>query len=156
MAPDGLMVVFMSRRPATGTAQRADFDIWTYRFATHESRRIDEVSTDAMEICPSITSNGTLYFTSDRPGGFGKIDIHRSRFVDGRYTAPENIGNAVNTRLRSPTCTWHRTRATSSFCRTGRGGAGRVDVYYSRRTEDGSWSAPRALAGGRWRQHCGG
>ncbi len=44
---------------------------------------------------PSLTSDGTLYFSSDREGKSG-LHIYRSRFVDGRYTEPEKLGPEIN------------------------------------------------------------
>jgi Tol biopolymer transport system component len=43
----------------------------------------------------SISSDGTLYFSSDR-GGPGTLHIYRSRFVDGKYSAPEKLGPEIN------------------------------------------------------------
>jgi WD40 repeat protein len=44
---------------------------------------------------PSESSDGTLYFTSDR-GGPNTLHIYRSRLVDGRYTEPEKLGPEIN------------------------------------------------------------
>ncbi|MGS2764434.1 hypothetical protein [Sinomicrobium sp. M5D2P9] len=33
---------------------------------------------------------------SNRPGGYGSHDIYRSRFEDGNYTTPVNLGPAIN------------------------------------------------------------
>jgi len=39
-----------------------------------------------------------LYFASDRPGGYGKFDIYRSRVgPDGTFGPVENLGPAINT-----------------------------------------------------------
>ncbi len=47
---------------------------------------------------PSISADGTvLYFASNMPGGFGGKDIYRSRFLDGQWSKPENLGEVVNT-----------------------------------------------------------
>src|SRR5918997_36425 len=81
ISPDGRRIFFMSRRPATGTAQRADFDIWVHDVAAGTTARIDEISTDKQDLFPSVAANGTVYFTSDRDGGFGGLDIYRARFV---------------------------------------------------------------------------
>lgn len=44
---------------------------------------------------PSVTSDGTLYFSSDR-GGPGTLHIYRSRLVDGKYLEPEKLGQEIN------------------------------------------------------------
>jgi len=44
---------------------------------------------------PSLSANGTLYFSSDR-GGDGNLHIYRSRLVDGKYSEPEKLGSEVN------------------------------------------------------------
>jgi WD40 repeat protein len=44
---------------------------------------------------PSVTSDGTLYFSSDR-GGPNTLHIYRSRLVDGKYTEPEKLGPNIN------------------------------------------------------------
>ncbi len=46
---------------------------------------------------PAITSDGrTLYFTSNRPGGYGGMDIYVSTFEGGDWGAPKNLGPTVN------------------------------------------------------------
>ena len=42
-------------------------------------------------------NEGTLYFSANLPGGFGDHDLYRTRFLEGRYSDPENLGEAVNT-----------------------------------------------------------
>ena len=42
---------------------------------------------------------GPCIFGSDRAGGKGRTDIYRSRLVDGKYTEPENLGDAINTQF---------------------------------------------------------
>ena len=39
----------------------------------------------------------TLYFCSTRPGGYGGEDIWYTKKVDGKWTAPKNIGAPLNT-----------------------------------------------------------
>jgi outer membrane protein OmpA-like peptidoglycan-associated protein len=39
----------------------------------------------------------TLYFVSDMPGGLGQTDIYRSKWENGKWTKPENLGPKINT-----------------------------------------------------------
>ncbi len=47
----------------------------------------------------SLTKNAdTMYFASDRHGGFGGVDLYRTyRKQDGTWTDPENLGETINT-----------------------------------------------------------
>lgn len=46
---------------------------------------------------PSINDEGNiLYFTSDKPGGYGKYDIYVSYLKNDNWTSPENLGNEIN------------------------------------------------------------
>ena len=45
--------------------------------------------------------NQTMYFASSRPGGFGNVDIYRTKRLDDTWMAwskPENVGAPVNTK----------------------------------------------------------
>jgi len=56
------------------------------------------ISTDDYaESYPVVVADGSIYFTSDRPGGFGKRDIYRAQYLgDGKFDTPVNIGSEVN------------------------------------------------------------
>jgi tetratricopeptide (TPR) repeat protein len=44
-----------------------------------------------------LTNDGTVFLSSDRPGGQGGFDVYQSRFIDGQYTSVRNLGDSVNT-----------------------------------------------------------
>ncbi len=48
---------------------------------------------------PSLTKDGkTLYFASDKPGGYGGVDIYvSSREIGGQWGTPVNLGPKINT-----------------------------------------------------------
>ena len=49
------------------------------------------------ESYPVVVADGSLYFTSDRPGSLGKRDIYRAQYLgDGKFDFPINIGSEVN------------------------------------------------------------
>ncbi|EPG73820.1 OmpA family protein [Leptospira fainei serovar Hurstbridge str. BUT 6] len=58
------------------------------------------VNTDYAEIAATIGRDGkTLYFSSNRPGGFGGMDIYKStRNPDGSYSKPINLGPEINSK----------------------------------------------------------
>ncbi|MQY79708.1 MAG: hypothetical protein GH151_11025 [Bacteroidetes bacterium] len=46
---------------------------------------------------PTLSSNGTIMiFSSDMPGSIGGMDLFITRYENGRWTAPQNLGNTVN------------------------------------------------------------
>jgi Tol biopolymer transport system component len=146
MSPDGRKIFFMSRRPATGAIQRPDFDIWVYDIEGRTTERIDAVSSEKMDLFPSVTADGTLYFTSDRDGGFGGLDIYRSRLVNGRYTAAENIGTPVNSMYSESNVFVAPDESYLVFSGAGQPGSkGGTDLYITDRMVDGTWGTPRPL-----------
>jgi len=98
ISPDGKTMYFSSFRPAPGKADRA-FRIWAVDRAGDgwgEPRLLpDTVNLEkSANFAPSVTRDGTLYFTSTREGG--KPHIYRSRFVNGSYVEPEKLGPEIN------------------------------------------------------------
>ena len=56
------------------------------------------VNTAGWESQPSISSDGrTLYFVSNRKGGYGSYDIWKSTVTDKGWSEPENLGPNINT-----------------------------------------------------------
>jgi hypothetical protein len=53
-------------------------------------------SDDGEEFEVSETGDGTMYIASNRPGGYGEMDIYRAIVTDGQYKI-ENPGPPVNT-----------------------------------------------------------
>jgi Tol biopolymer transport system component len=100
-SPDGQTFFFISTRPLDGKGpEREDTEIWLRRKTAQgwsEPEPIAALSSETDEWLPTVTASGTLYFGSSRPGGKGGTDVWRSRCLDGEYTAPENLGEPVNT-----------------------------------------------------------
>ncbi len=100
---DGTTLFFISNRPVPGSdAQRRDTEIWTMRRSAggwSEPRHGAALSSPGNESFPTLAEDDTLYFGSERPGSLGHdtSDIWRSRAVNGEYTAPESLGEAINT-----------------------------------------------------------
>ena len=96
---DGERFFFISTRPVNGKPKE-DTDIWMMRKSGEgaaagtkwsEPEHVDLVDSDTNEWFPTVSRKGNLYFGSERPGGKGRCDLYVSRFVDGKYQAPENL-----------------------------------------------------------------
>lgn len=149
VSPDGRRLYFSSSRPVGGRARR-DFDIWYVerdgRGAWGEARRVEgAVNTDANELAPAVTSDGTLYFWSVRAEGKGGADIYRARPEGGRYAAPENLGDAVNSKANETDFYVAPDESLIVFASNRPGGEGQADLYVSRRGAGGAWAEPRNL-----------
>ena len=148
ISPDGSSLYFVSDRPVDGRP-KSDFDVWRVRRTKagwSEPERLPEpVNGDSGEYFASEASNGNLYFSSDRAGGKGGLDIYRSRLVDGRYSEPENLGGAVNTPAWELDCLISPDESFLIIGAIGRPDSfGNYDLYVSY-NRDGQWTPAEHL-----------
>lgn len=54
------------------------------------------VNSEGNEVFPFIYNDSTLYFASDGLFGMGGLDVYESRFENGAWTRPENLGYPIN------------------------------------------------------------
>lgn len=97
---------------------------------------------------PTIASDGlTLYFASDRPGGFGGIDLYVTKKdpKTGLWSVPQNLGPKINTKDDEKTPFMHSDSETLYFCSTGHYGFGGYDIFYVRKDEKGEWMEPENI-----------
>jgi hypothetical protein len=91
---------YISNRPRNAQDTIPDYDIWFIQPKADGSWTKPEnpgnINTDSTEYYVSLSSNGNLYFASDREGTLGSHDLYVSRYVNGVYSSPENLGPAVN------------------------------------------------------------
>jgi outer membrane protein OmpA-like peptidoglycan-associated protein/tetratricopeptide (TPR) repeat protein len=97
---------------------------------------------------PSVSADGnTIYFASDRPGGFGKIDIWKSdrHPVTKQWQAPVNMGAKINTSGSEKNPFMHSDSETLYYSSDGLFGFGGFDIYYIRKDEKGNWKEPENI-----------
>jgi len=97
---------------------------------------------------PSIASDGlTLYFASDRPGGYGGVDLYVSKKdpKTGVWSIPKNLGPKINTKGHEKTPFIHSDSETLYFCSDGHYGFGGQDIFYVRKDEKGEWMEPENI-----------
>ncbi len=98
------------------------------------------------EAQPSLSADGkTLWFVSNRSGGYGGMDIWYSRYQNGKWQYPVNAGNKINTPNNEMSPFIHNDNQTLYFSSDGHPGYGGFDIYISRRQPDSGWSEPKNL-----------
>jgi len=90
-------------------------------------------------------SKDTMYFASDRPGGYGGFDIYYSlRLPDGGWGPPINIGNSINTELDENYPNLSPDGSKLYFASQGHNSIGGFDIFYATyNAETDIWTTPR-------------
>ena len=101
------------------------------------------VNSNFWDSQPSISSDGsTLYFVSNRKGGFGESDIWKSvKNASGQWGKAVNLGETINTKAKEMSPFIHPNNTRLYFASEGHPGMGGLDLFYSDRTDD-QWSIP--------------
>lgn len=85
----------------------------------------------------------TLYFTSNRKGGLGGLDIYKSeRDSSGSWGTAINLGPTINTEFNEETPFITPVGTTLYFSSRGHFSMGGYDIFYSSLYDNGEWSAP--------------
>jgi outer membrane protein OmpA-like peptidoglycan-associated protein/tetratricopeptide (TPR) repeat protein len=94
----------------------------------------------------ALTTDGqTLYFASDKPGGFGGVDLYKSiRDQSGNWGPPVNLGPTINT-SGNEMFPFVADDGTLYFASNGHVGLGGLDVFSSTVSKDSVWSIPENL-----------
>ncbi len=89
--PDGRLC--HGRLLADGTSDLVLFDPKRPHLAPEPAYGLNSAHN---ELAPALGPDGTFYFASDRPGGFGGYDLYTCRFERGGFTPPVPLA-AINT-----------------------------------------------------------
>ena len=81
-----------------------------------------------------------LYFTSDRPDGFGGLDIYMSKKLpNGKWGLPQNLGPEINTEYDEESPYIHADGVSLFYSSKGKGSMGGYDIFLTS-LEDGKWT----------------
>jgi len=84
-----------------------------------------------------------LYFSSNRPGGYGGYDLYMVRRIGGEWSAPINLGPQVNT-PQDEVFPYIHPDNTLYFSSTGHSGLGGLDIFYTTLDRE-RWTNPISL-----------
>ncbi len=151
-SPDGSRLYFLGRYSKDLKADETNSDLFMMErrgdggWSLASALPAPVNTPDYRESYPSVVADGSLYFSSDRPGGQGKTDIWRAqRLADGSFDEPVNLDPPVNSEHSegdtyvAPDESW---LVVTSRRPDGIGGG---DLYVSFRRDDGAWSEPQLL-----------
>ncbi|MEI7594884.1 MAG: OmpA family protein [Bacteroidota bacterium] len=100
------------------------------------------VNTKYWETHASVSSDESiLYFTSNRPGGFGGRDIYKSyKQSNGEWGPAQNLGESINSSEDEDAPFISDDGVTLYFSSKGHESMGGFDIFTSTLSEDGFWS----------------
>ncbi|TGK03166.1 OmpA family protein [Leptospira langatensis] len=100
-------------------------EAWTEAFALDKP-----INTEYAELAATVSRDGKyLYFSSNRPGGYGGLDIYKSEIkADGSFSSPVNLGPVVNSKGDEAFFLEAPDGKNAYFCRLANEG-GNYDIY---------------------------
>lgn len=145
ISADGNLIIFTScfREDTYGSCDLYQTRKTEHGWSTPKNLGI-EVNSDNWDAQPALSPDGqTLYFASNRQGGYGSSDLWRSFLLDdGSWGKPENLGQAVNSGKSEMSPFIHFDNQTLYFSSDGHPGLGEVDLFMTRKTGENEWKEP--------------
>jgi len=105
------------------------------------------INTRYYESHACISQDGkTLYFTSNRKGGQGALDIYKSERESGdNWGAAINLGSTINTYYNEDTPFISKNDSKLYFSSQGHITMGGYDIFHSNKAQDGTWTVPENI-----------
>jgi len=131
-SPDGKTMVFAKGN--TGKRKGAnDVDLFLSRYRSNawtEPIQININQPDSWESTPAFSPDGrTLYFSSNRKGGYGGLDLYSAQMDSrGRFARVRNMGPDINT-SGNETFPYVSENGKFYFSSDGHPGYGMLDIY---------------------------
>lgn len=144
ITPDGHWMIFVGCDRSEGIG---DCDLYIAEYGGGSWRNIvnlgPSVNSELWDSQPSIAIDGlTLYFASNRAGGYGGTDIWMTRRTfGGLWGTPTNLGPTINTAADEASPYLAPDSKTLYFSSNGHPGIGGMDMYVSK-WKANTWGAP--------------
>ena len=139
ISSDGLTLFWSSTRTDFGGTGAGDMNIFMATRADvpppspfGPTVNLSTINTIYNDVAPTISADGlSLYFTSDRPGGFGGFDLYVSIRLDlgSSFGAAVNLGSLINSNLDDMAPSISSDGSILYFDSNRDGGYGGFDIY---------------------------
>jgi hypothetical protein len=104
------------------------------------------INTKYWESHGFISEDGNqLFFASDKPGGFGGLDLYVSNKDNGNWGPAVNLGPEINTRFNEDRPFLINKGKTLFFSSQGHENIGGFDIFRTDMQSNGLWSNPKNL-----------
>ena len=153
IAPNGTTMYFTRNNYNNGKRKTDDkkvsnLKIYSANLVDGEWKNVTELSFNSDDFSnehPALNTDGTkLYFSSDRPGGFGSFDIYvTSLQADNTFSTPVNLGGVINTDKKEQ-FPFIASDNSLYFSSNGHPGFGLLDVFISK-DQNGTFQKPDNL-----------
>lgn len=149
----GGTIMYFSRNNSKGKNRDNEIDLKVY-----SSIWVNGAWTDAKELSfnsanfaschPTISADGKwLYFASNRPNGFGGMDIYVSENKDGTWGEPINLGPTVNSE-GNEIFPFINEEGALFFASNGHKGLGGLDIFYAEKSsifDESTWNTRKNI-----------
>ena len=116
--------------------------------AHHDKNRWSETTElpfndEKSDAChPTISVDGTkLFFSSNRPGGYGGMDLYVCEKIEGQWGTPTNLGPKINT-AKNEIFPFVHANGILYFASDGLVGKGGLDIFYTKPLSTGGFDSP--------------
>ncbi|GAB3020868.1 carboxypeptidase regulatory-like domain-containing protein [Spirosoma pulveris] len=142
---DGSLVIFTRNNYNEGHYRESTdgvnkLKLYTARQTNGNWSEVEELPFNSDEFStghPALSKDDKLlYFSSDRPGGLGGTDIYVSKWMNGKWGPPVNLGKEVNSK-GNELFPFADEKGNIYFSSDGRAGLGGLDIFYAQLTADG-------------------
>lgn len=128
---DGTLMIFAKSNDGTKKG-RKETDLYESRFKAGmwtEPKLLNVNTKDSWTSTPMLSPDGkTLYFSSNRKGGQGGIDLYKSVWADTTWGTPVNLGSKINT-VGNELFPYLSSSGKFYFSSDGQAGLGGLDIF---------------------------
>ncbi|MFO7940445.1 MAG: OmpA family protein [Bacteroidales bacterium] len=144
LSNDGKTLILFRNEASNGDLYISRFNEQTGRWSRAE-RLPRHINTEYWETHGVLSAEGdVLYFTSDRKGGYGGLDIYYSIYSprSNSWTEPVNLGPEINTPYNEESPFLSKDGTTLYFSSQGHESMGGYDIFYAKNLGGNNWSEP--------------
>lgn len=129
VSPDGKKLYFVSDMPGGfGETDIYVVDILENGAFSEPKNLGGAINSDTKEMFPYVTEN-SLYFSSNRPMGYGGLDVYKSDGSDETFAGAMNLGEPINSNRDDFSYIVDASTGKGYFASNRKGGKGDDDIY---------------------------